>query len=182
MKWSWGWKGAVIAAVLWVGYVFGMCGLDRADPAPLSQTPQNPVVGVIQGALHRCHRVLAEPGETIINAVWLRVGRVVYPRISGGAESIRPPFVPKGEEGRWVLCPGVYFAPMTSEFSLLQWCLQVRPEPMPFAVHLLLLPGIAAGAMGFLLGLTLALLLHIFSAFEARQGRFRDSSAEANGG
>lgn len=169
MKWSWGWKGAAVAGVLWVAYALAMLGLGQFSDFRVGRvfrvqsTWTDVIVDPLLHATAVCHHALARPGEVLVNAVWLHAGRRVYPRVPEGVAAERLPFVLRGEEGRWVLCPAVRFLAPTDVAVLgARPCYAlVRPEPKTFAVHIVLLPGVVIAVLGALLGLVLALIRYL---------------------
>ena len=159
MKWLWGWKGAAIALVLWVVYVFLTLGLGGlADTASRSSLTIRPLDAV--------HRGLAVPGEAMVNAVWDHIGRRLYPSILQR--------VPIGHSGGWTLDPVGYLAwpdpPDGVRFLGFVTGVLVRPTPLEFLVHVLLLPGLAAAMGGFVVGSIGGLVAGPWGAREQGQG------------
>ncbi len=157
MKWSWGWKGAMIALMFWVGYVFAMLGLGE-----VGELEYGPIrrVRPLYVATWRAHRALAAPGQALVNLVWNYLGLRLYPRISPRIEQYVPPWT-----GQWRLCPTLGYElrlgpsperpppPWMKRYSGPQAHTFVRPEPLPFLMHLLVLPGAVSAGAGLVAGL-----------------------------
>jgi len=160
MKRSWGWKGAMIALMFWVGYVFAMRGL-----AEVGKLEYGPIrhVRPLYVASWRAHRALAAPGQALVDLVWNCLGLRLYPRISARIEQYVPPWT-----GQWRLCPTLGYElrlgpsaerplpPWIKRYSGPQAHTFVRPDALPFLVHMLLLPGFFLSLAGALAGLALA--------------------------
>jgi len=148
MKWSWGWKGAVIALELWVVYIFAMAGIGtlrdgQLGPIRFPRWAEDTVWAVSE--------VARQPGELLVNAVWRLVGSRLYPHISQR--------VPSSYENRyWDLCEvaycGVWSDPSEHDtpWSNLPWIASQTPRPMELLVHLLLLPGTVVATAGLIIG------------------------------
>ena len=149
MKWSWGWKAAVIALALWVAYLVCMWGLGAAIEDPYTRRP--PVVAA---------DCAAKPGEALVNAVWDHVGSWLqpeaFPKATEGRESALVLFPEFGHEQ--VLDEGLsHQSPSGGLIAIRSGTVAFySPTPLELLLHFLLLPGMALVPAGFPLGLALA--------------------------
>lgn len=146
MRWSWLWKGAVAAFVLWEVWVFGLLGLNGFSRCRWA--PRLPWFGL---AL-RVRNVLAGPAQPVVNWTWRRVGYRLPPK---GPTAWRP-----DRSGKWLLrtarvsfrqqVPRRWGSGLTFEY--------LHPTRWDVALHLVLLPGLTASVVGLWAGFSSAVL------------------------
>lgn len=150
MKWSWGWKGAAIALVLWVAYLLSMWGLGAVIDDPYTRTPR--AAAAIHGA--------AKPGEVLVTAVWAHVGSWLdpdaFPTDPDAKQSALLLFPEFGYEQ--VLDEGLSHQSPNGSLIVTRSAMVAfyLPTPLELLSHFLLLPGMALAATGFVAGLLLA--------------------------